>query len=280
MSEGSVDLHCHTTASDGTFTPRELVEEAARRGLLAIAVTDHDSIDGSDQALARGSQIGVEIVPGLELSTDVDKGEVHILGYFIDCEDSALLSLLKSQRASRRERVQKMLDRLSDLGIQLTMDDVQRFAGDGPLGRPHVARALIHAGKVGSWEEAFVRYIGRHAPAYVRRSRLSPHDAVRAILAAGGVPVMAHPGLSGQDGMIPSLVDAGLAGIEAVYPDHSEQEQARYMEMARQYGLVVTAGSDCHGPKSSSGVRLGLATCDYGVVRALEARAQARTKAT
>ncbi len=195
MSDGSVDLHCHTTASDGTFAPRELAEEARRRGLLAIAVTDHDSVAGIDEATARGAAIGVEIVPGLELSTDVDNGEVHILGYFIDREDPDLLGLLESQRVSRLERVRKMLDRLSDLGVQLSMDEVRRFSDGGPLGRPHVAQALIRAGQVGSWDEAFSRYIGRHAPAYVRRSKLSPHDAVRAILAAGGVSVLAHPGL-------------------------------------------------------------------------------------
>ncbi|MGI6130390.1 MAG: PHP domain-containing protein [Bacillota bacterium] len=273
MSDGSVDLHCHTTASDGTFTPGELVEEARRRGLVAIAVTDHDSVAGIDEAMAGGAAIGVEIVPGLELSTDVDDGEVHILGYFIDPEDRKLLGLLESQRESRLKRVRKMLDRLSDLGVELSMDEVRRFSDGGPLGRPHVAQALIRAGEVGSWDEAFSRYIGRYAPAYVRRSKLSPHDAIRAILAAGGVPVLAHPGLSGHDGMIPSLVEAGLAGIEAVYPDHSEEQRARYAGLARRYGLIITAGSDCHGPRSSSGIRVGFATTDYSVVRQLREKA-------
>jgi hypothetical protein len=273
VSDGSVDLHCHTTASDGTFTPRELVEEAQRRGLLAIAVTDHDSVAGIDEATSKGAEVGVEIVPGLELSTDVDDGEVHILGYFIDREDKDLLDLLESQRESRLQRVRKMLDRLSGMGVQLSMDEVQRFSDGGPLGRPHVAQALIRAGQVGSWDEAFSRYIGRHAPAYVRRSKLSPHDAVRAILASGGVPVLAHPGLSGHDDMIPSLVEEGLAGIEAIYPDHSEEQRMRYVGLADRYGLIVTAGSDCHGPKSSSGTRVGLATTDYGIVRQLRSKA-------
>ena len=273
MSDGSVDLHCHTTASDGTFTPGELVEEARRRGLAAIAVTDHDSVAGIDEATARGAQIDVEVVPGLELSTDVDNGEVHILGYFINPKDRELLALLESQRESREERVRKMLDRLSDLGVQLSMDEVRRASDGGALGRPHVAQALIRAGQVGSWDEAFSRYIGRHAPAYVRRSKLSPHDAVRAILAAGGVPVLAHPGLSGHDDMIPSLTEAGLAGIEAVYPDHSEEQRMRYARLARQYGLIVTAGSDCHGPKSSSGVRVGIARTGYNVVHQLREKA-------
>ena len=273
MSDGSVDLHCHTTASDGTFTPGELVEEARRRGLAAIAITDHDSVAGIDEATARGAPIDVEVVPGLELSTDVDNGEVHILGYFINPKDRELLALLESQRESREERVRKMLDRLSDLGVQLSMDEVRRASDGGALGRPHVAQALIRAGQVGSWDEAFSRYIGRHAPAYVRRSKLSPHDAVRAILAAGGVPVLAHPGLSGHDDMIPSLIEAGLAGIEAIYPDHSEEQRMRYAGLARQYRLIVTAGSDCHGPKSSSGVRVGLARTGYSVVHQLREKA-------
>jgi len=274
VSEGSVDLHCHTTASDGTFAPRELVAEAHQRGLRAIAVTDHDSVAGIDEAAAEGAALGIQIVPGLELSTDVDNGEVHILGYFVDLRDHELLELLESQRASREERVRKMLGRLSDLGAQLSMDEVRRFSDDGALGRPHVAQALMRAGLVGSWDEAFSRYIGRHAPAYVRRSKLSPHDAVRAILAAGGAAVLAHPGLSRYDDMIPSLVEAGLAGIEAVYPEHSEEQRARYKGVAGQYGLIVTAGSDCHGPRSRSGVRVGLATTDYGVVRQLREKAR------
>lgn len=274
VSEGAVDLHCHTTASDGAFAPYELVDEAHHRGLRAISVTDHDSVGGLDEAAARGAQIGLEIIPGLELSTDVDDGEVHILGYYIDPNDPGLVAFLESQRVSREERVRKMLERLSALGARLGMDEVRRFSSGGALGRPHVAQALIRAGVVSSWDEAFSRYIGRHAPAYVRRSRLEPHEAVRAVLDAGGVPVLAHPGLNGHDDMIPSLVREGLAGIEAVYPEHTKEQTALYSDIAKQYGLIATAGSDCHGPGSPSGVRVGLATTDYSVVRELQKRAR------
>lgn len=263
MSEGRADLHCHTTASDGTFSPHELVREAAKRGLSAIAVTDHDSVDSVREAMDAGRCEGVEVVPGVEISTDVDSGEVHVLGYYLDCRNEEFLQVLARQRQSRMLRVQQMIEKLSDLGVNITFEQVLSYAGHGAVGRPHVAAALINAGYVGSWDDAFSRYIGRHAPAYVRRSKLTPVDAVEHIRSAGGVAVLAHPGLSNQDHMIPALVEAGLGGVEAVYPDHSPTQQRHYEEIAREYSLVVTGGSDCHGPKSKSGVVLG--SCTVGV---------------
>ncbi|MEA4882106.1 MAG: PHP domain-containing protein [Clostridia bacterium] len=275
MSEGSADLHCHTTASDGTFTPGELVQEAARRGLTAIAVTDHDSVDGVAEASAMGAEVGVWVVPGVEISTDLDNGEIHVLGYFINTRDGRLSDLLSSQRESRHARVVQMIGKLADLGVHISLEDVMACAGDGALGRPHVAAALIRAGYVTSWDDAFARYIGRHASAYVRRSKLTPTDAVTEISAAGGVSVLAHPGLSNRDDMIPQLVRAGLAGIEAIYPDHSREQRLHYERVAAQYGLIVTGGSDCHGPRSKSGVVLGKATVDQSVVASLAARSRA-----
>ena len=251
-------------------SPMELTEEARRRDLVAIAVTDHDSVAGIDEAWPevrdwRGDRAWSRAFHRCR-DGESTYWDIHRSG------GPELLGLLESQRESRLERVRKMLDRLSNLGVQLSMEEVRRFSDGGPLGRPHVAQALMRAGEVGSWDEAFSRYIGRYAPAYVRRSKLSPHDAVRAILAAGGVPVLAHPGLSGHDDMIPSLVEVGLAGIEAIYPDHGKEQRARYAGLARRYGLIITAGSDCHGPRSSSGVRVGVATTDYSVVRQLRRR--------
>ncbi|MCR4425162.1 MAG: PHP domain-containing protein [Firmicutes bacterium] len=269
MSEKRVDLHCHTTASDGTFTPGELVRAARDRGLAAIGITDHDSVDALDAGMEEGSRIGVEVVPGVEISTDVEDSEVHILGYFIDHHDERLGELLSAQRQSRRERVGKMLEKLATLGVKLTFDEVLDVAGDGAVGRPHVAAALIRAGYATSWEDAFLRYIGRRAPAYVRRSKLGPVEAVSEIRAASGVPVMAHPGLNHMDHIIPELVAAGLRGIEAIYPEHSQEQCEHYEKIARKYGLVVTAGSDCHGPRSKSGVILGRATTDYLAVNQL-----------
>jgi len=276
--EGRVDLHCHTTKSDGTFTPTELVSEAARRGLAAVAITDHDCVDGIGEALEAVEENCVDVVPGVEISTDVSDGEIHILGFFIDYEDEDLLKFLEAQRESRVRRVERMLRKLAALGIDLSMEDVLEHAGDGAVGRPHIAAAMVKAGYVLSWDEAFAHYIGLHAPAYESRSKLTPYEAIEAVLAAKGVPVLAHPGLSGKDDMIPSLVEHGLEGIEAIYPQHTSGQQEHYQRIAREYGLLVTAGSDCHGPYSQSGVVLGSATTDYEVVLRLYERAR-RTQA-
>ena len=275
MSTERADLHCHTTKSDGTFTPTELVEEAARRGLAAIAITDHDSVDGIEEALGAAKRTQVRVVPGVEISTDVDDGEVHILGFCMDYKDEGLLALLERQRESRMRRVEQMIRKLAVLGISLNMEDVLEHAGEGAVGRPHIAAAMVSAGYVLTWDEAFAHYIGFHAPAYVRRSKLTPYEAIEAILAARGVPVLAHPGLADKDEMIPGLVECGLGGIEAFYPHHTPAQQERYERIADEYGLIATGGSDCHGPLSQSGVVLGAATTDYEVVLSLYERARA-----
>ncbi|MDD2200774.1 MAG: PHP domain-containing protein [Firmicutes bacterium] len=275
MSTGRADLHCHTTMSDGTFTPTELVEEAARRGLAAIAVTDHDSVDGIEEALQAAKGTEVYVVPGVEISTDVSDGEVHILGFCINYKNEGLLGLLESQRESRMRRVEQMLKKLAALGISLNKEDVLEHAGEGAVGRPHIAAAMVRAGYVLTWDEAFAHYIGFHAPAYVSRSKLTPFEAVEAILTAQGVPVLAHPGLADKDEMIPGLVECGLGGIEVFYPHHTQAQQKRYESVADEYGLIATGGSDCHGPLSQSGVVLGSATTDYGVVLSLHRRALA-----
>lgn len=273
MSKGQVDLHCHTTHSDGTFTPGELVEEAARRGLAAIAITDHDCVDGIDEAVLAAERTQVQVVPGVEISTDVDGGEIHILGFWVDCKEEGLLRLLETQREFRVYRVEQILRKLSVLGIDLSMEDVLEHAGEGAVGRPHIAAAMVKAGHVLNWDEAFAHYIGFHAPAYVSRSKLTPYEAIEAILTAHGVPVLAHPGLADNDEIIPSLVEQGLGGIEAIYPQHTLGQQEHYERIAHEYGLIVTAGSDCHGPLSQSGVVLGSATTDYKVVLDLYERA-------
>lgn len=275
VSTGRADLHCHTTMSDGTFTPTELVEEAARRGLAAIAVTDHDSVDGIEEALQAAKGTEVYVVPGVEISTDVSDGEVHILGFCINYKNEGLLGLLESQRESRMRRVEQMLKKLAALGISLNKEDVLEHAGEGAVGRPHIAAAMVRAGYVLTWDEAFAHYIGFHAPAYVSRSKLTPFEAVEAILTAQGVPVLAHPGLADKDEMIPGLVECGLGGIEVFYPHHTQAQQKRYESVADEYGLIATGGSDCHGPLSQSGVVLGSATTDYGVVLSLHRRALA-----
>lgn len=250
---GQVDLHMHSTVSDGRLTPEELVREAAGRGLTHIALADHDSVDGIVPALAAARDFpGLTVIPAIELSTDVKGGEVHILGYFIDFRDEGLAATLIRLRNSRRERARKMVARLADLGVVVEWQRVQEIAGDGAIGRPHVAQAVVEGGYVSSSREAFDRYIGRGGPAYVEREKITPVEAVIIILAARGLPVLAHPFTAqGIEELVAGLREAGLAGIEAYYVDYSAAEVGQLVDLAARYDLITTGGSDFHGPGSS-----------------------------
>lgn len=272
-----IDLHVHSTASDGTLSPSEVVREAHARGLCAIALTDHDTMDGVAEALQAGMRLGVEVIPGVELNTESPAGEVHVLGYFPPPEgwspeadpaghgagvvgaviDREFYDLLASRRDSRAERARKMVQRLRELGMPLSYEDVLRQAGDAPVGRPHIARALLEAGYVESVKEAFDRWLHRGGPAYVPREKLSPAEAVQAIIDAGGVPVLAHPGRIDGQWVIQELIDAGLEGLECYYPEHTPEQTERYLGLAREHGLVVTGGTDYHGPRSPHDADLG-----------------------
>jgi len=253
---GAVDLHAHTTASDGTLTPRELVRAAAGRGVSVLAVTDHDSTGGLAEAIAEAAgRPPLEIVPGLEINCDVPGGpgraasEIHILGYLIDWEAGWFQEFLRAQRAERAGRVHRIAERLTALGLPITAGEVFAIVGEGSPGRPHVAQAMVKRGYVKSIREAFDRYLHTGGPASVPRRRLTPVEAVRVIRRARGVPVLAHPGLAERDAMIPELVEAGLLGIETFYPEHSPGQVAHYGALCRTHGLVATGGSDFHGPQ-------------------------------
>lgn len=261
-----IDLHCHTTASDGRHSPTELVQMAAEMGLRAIAVCDHDSTQGLDEALAAGRAAGIEVIPSVELSCDVDQGELHMLGYYPDYADSAFQAELSRLREGRVGRAQAMVRKLTALGYPISFQRVQELAGDGAIGRPHVAQALIEARLVQNKGEAFERLIGRNGPAYVERAKLSPADACRMIRRVGGLPVFAHPFIaliSGRvlepmpvEASLPALVEAGLAGLEVYYPNYTPVLIERLLRLARQHGLLVTGGSDFHG-EGSAGAALG-----------------------
>ncbi len=266
------DLHTHTNASDGTLSPRELVREAGRVGLRVLAVTDHDSVDGIAEAAEEAGRVGIHLVPGVELSTDVPGTEVHILGYFVDWQDEEFGAVLRRLRQGRWARAQEMVRRLNQLGVPLTFEEVARQA-DGAVGRPHVARALVAGGYVASFQEAFERYLGKGRPAYVERERFTPEEAVQVVLRAGGVPVFAHPLWGGERERVAQLVRCGLRGIEAYYPDHSPQDVRRFLDWAQEFGLVATGGSDYHGPGPASKAPLG---GTYVPPEAVEALWQAR----
>lgn len=250
-----LDLHSHTTASDGILTPRQLVAVALERKLRVLAITDHESTEGLAEALEASAGTPLEVWPGVEISTDVPGDEVHILGYLMDYPDEAFQTMLRLLRESRMSRAQRMVAKLAELGMALAWERVQEIAGAGSIGRPHVAQALVERGYVFDVAEAFRRYIGRNGPAYVERFRLAPEEAVRLIVAAKGLAVLAHPVMVGDgaqrsldlDKMLPGLCAAGLAGMEIYYPGYASDIRARLSHLIKRWDLVGTGGSDYHG---------------------------------
>lgn len=266
-----IDLHTHTTASDGLLPPERLVELAKGAGVTVLAIADHDTTDAVDAALAAGRRLGVEIIPAVEINTDVDESEVHVLGYFINYHEAWFQAFLVRLRDGRVNRAARMVEKLNALGLRIDFERVRAMA-EGAVGRPHVARALVEAGAVKSTEEAFEKYIGRSGPAYVERMKVTPEEAVRVIARADGIPVLAHPGWGVKDEMIPPLVEAGLEGLEVYYPDHTPAMVAHYLDLASQYRLVVTGGTDFHGGDLATRVSIGSQYVPDGVVERLKAR--------
>jgi len=248
---------------------------AREHGVTILALTDHDTTDGLAEAIAAGRTYGVEVIPGVEINTDVDAYEVHILGYFIDLADPAFQAFLRRMRDGRLRRAEEMVRKLAALGVTVEWARVQRIAAGAAVGRPHIARALVEAGRVDTPQEAFERYLGRNGPAYVARLKLAPEEAVEVIARHGGVPVLAHPGWEASGPVIdrvPKLVAHGLAGIEVYYPDHTPEMLAAYLAMVRRYGLVATGGTDFHGGAFATRVQLGSVPVPPEVVPALRAR--------
>jgi 3',5'-nucleoside bisphosphate phosphatase len=241
------DLHVHTYYSDSTFSPEEVMACANQNALAAIGICDHDSIDGIGPCQDIGSGLDIEVVPGIEMSAEESEAEIHMLGYFIDWQDKGFRNKLKDIQASRIERVHAMLDKLRGHGIDIKPEDVFGLAGKGTVSRLHVAQAMIRTGSVKSFRQVFRDYIGYNGPCYVPYTKLTPKDAISLIRSVGGVPVIAHPNVIDRDELIPAFVSYGLMGIEAFHTDHNSKVRKRYEEMAEQYGLIVTGGSDCHG---------------------------------
>ncbi|MHB8125497.1 MAG: PHP domain-containing protein [Desulfitobacteriaceae bacterium] len=242
------DLHCHTTASDGLLSPRELVLLAKKKGLKAVAITDHDTILGWNEAENVGSESGIEILRGVELNTDWNGLEVHILGYELDRESKIIQERLAELQQSRYKRITEILECLRQLGIKISIDDVLKFVCGESVGRPHVAQALVKHGYATDNREAFDRYLGSSAPAYVPRFKLNTIDGIRFIREANGVAVLAHPGVQGLGGsIIASWVNDGLQGVEVIHSDHNSDDQKYYSQIALQYDLIMTGGSDFHG---------------------------------
>jgi 3',5'-nucleoside bisphosphate phosphatase len=246
-TSGAVDLHLHSTESDGRLGPADLVRLAHHNGVWRLALTDHDTTAGLAAAGEVGAELGVEVIAGIELSTDIPNTEVHMLGIFLDYQDDEFQAKLTEFRQGRVGRAEGMVARLAELGAPISWERVQELAGVGSVGRPHVAQTLLEAGHIQSIPEAFERFIGRNGPAYVERAKLTPAEAIELIHRVKGMAVLAHPIESGVEELVPGLAADGLDGVECYYQGYDGDQVERLVKLARQHNLVPTGGSDFHG---------------------------------
>ena len=276
---GKIDLHIHSSASDGYFSPEEIVRRAAELGLSVISIADHDSTNGVAPALSAARAFPqLRVIPNVEISTDTPGGEVHVLGYFIDYTSEELQSNLKKFRDSREIRARRMIARLKECNIQISWQRVQEIAGSGSIGRPHIAQAMLENGYIDSIREAFDKYIGHGGPAYVEREKITPLQAVALILRAQGLPALAHP-LSAEDpeAMIASLKAAGLVAIEAYYNGYTTDQVESLVRLAAKYQLIASGGSDYHGFEDGNKAMIGCIDIPEEAVEHLTALAEQRT---
>ena len=273
-----IDLHIHTTASDGRFSPAEIVRKSAELGLSVIAIADHDSVNGIAEALeAAKAYPQLTVIPAVEINTDIPRGEAHVLGYFIDFTDRELNVALEHLRDSRRLRAQRMIDKLAKLGVHIEWERVQEIAGNGTIGRPHLAQAMLEKGYITANREAFTRYIGKDGPAHVEREKITPTGAVELVLHANGLPVLAHPfTINDTETMIIELKQAGLVGIETYYKDYDADQIAELARLADKYNLITTGGTDYHGIDETTETVIG--GCDVPMESAEQLMALARER--
>ena len=241
------DLHVHTSCSDCAFTPREVVEQAARAGLNLVAITDHDTMEGVAEARQAGERVGVEIVPGVEISSYHGEEEFHVIGLYLNSTNVAFLERLKTFRKARRDRILEIVEKLGKIGVHLDGHEVLELADSGSPTRAHVAHALVENGYAGTLSEAFARYIGDSGPGFVPKRYMTVEETVREIRSLGGVSILAHPGLTDRDGYIALFAEMGMNGLEAFYPSYSRIKTQHYLDMSRRMGLLVGGGSDYHG---------------------------------
>ncbi|MFQ6032550.1 MAG: PHP domain-containing protein [Candidatus Zixiibacteriota bacterium] len=247
MQKRWIDLHIHTNASDGLLSPKDTIEIAKKCGLSAISITDHDAIGGFAEAKQKAEELEIGLIPGVELSVSYKGEDFHLLGYLIDHENPEFLKKINSFREERSVRGERMVGRLNELGIDLRLDTVRDIAGNSSVGRPHLADALVKEEFVHTYDEAFARYLGYHAPAYVPKNYLTPQEAIDLIHLVRGVAVFAHPGTCRSQQAIYDFLEMGLDGIEAYHSQHDRVMTTHYINLAKKLGLIYTGGSDCHG---------------------------------
>jgi hypothetical protein len=266
------DLHLHSNRSDGLLSPTKIVEQAAKQNLSAIALTDHDTVEGIDEAVNAGKRLGVLVVPGIEINTSADNGELHILGYFIDRRNKRFTQFLERLMMARQDRVRKIIARLRRMGYEIEFEQVLSKAEEASsIGRPHIARVMQEMSYVSSLGEAFEKHIGYGCPAYVERYRLLPAEAIELIKGGGGVPVLAHPGMLSSQIYIETCIEYGIQGLEVYHSSHRDFQTEQFRDIADRRGLIATGGSDSHGECGYDGVRLlGSVTVTYETVELLE----------
>ena len=272
LNNSRADLHLHTTYSDGALSPEVLLQRAHDVGLTIVSITDHDNVGGLDEAIEVGKGLGVEIIPGVELSVALNDKDIHLLAYFFDYNNQKLLDYLAFFRYERLKRAERIVQKLNDINVSLKMDAVLDQAGIGSVGRPHIASALLEEGLIETYHEAFMKYIGVGAPAYEKKYQLSPLEATQLIAQAGGLTFLAHPGKYTTDFELSTLIQTGLDGIEVVHPSHNEARQEFYRGVVHQYFLLECGGSDFHGGKKNDDQTLGVYTVSLQVVEDMRTR--------
>ena len=272
-----IDLHTHTIASDGSMTPEELIRHAYNKGLAAIAVTDHDTVRAVAQAVEEGKKLGIEVIAGVEISVDFST-ELHLLGYYPNGDYEPIIRTLEELRKKREQRNYKVINRLNELGVPISIEEVSKMAKGGVVGRPHIARALVEKGYAKDMGHAFEKYLGVGKPAYFRKNKLTPQEGIEEIIRSGGIPVLAHPiyldmTYEELDGLLDELVGYGLMGIEAIYAGNTDEQTAELLQLAQKHSLIVTGGSDFHGsykPDIEIGIGRGSLKVPYSVLTELK----------
>ncbi|MFN3638984.1 MAG: PHP domain-containing protein [Chloroherpetonaceae bacterium] len=267
-----VDMHMHTTCSDGALSPKELVKKAKQVGLAAISITDHDNLAAIQEAKSLAEELDVELITGVEVSTAHEERDVHILGYFIKTEDSPLSDYLAHCRKQRLERTERMVERLNKQGVKIRVEHVLEKASGGSVGRPHIAAVLQEKGYVQNYNEAFLKYIGTNCPAYEKSIETKPAEVISLINEAGGLSFLAHPGRQVPDDTVRYLIDSGLDGLEIVHPSHDAHHQEYYRAIANEYFLLMSGGSDYHGSKPQDEENFGKMHIDYNWLQKMKNR--------
>lgn len=251
-----IDLHLHTLYSDGVYSPIAVVDKAKEAGLDIISITDHDNLTGIEEAARYGKKIGIEVIPGIEISTDIEDKEIHLLGYFLDLNNDELQKSLIFFREERFFRAKRIIKKLNQMGINLSLESVMEIAKGSAIGRPHIALALMKEGYVGNFYEAFAKFIGNDAPAFEKKIHISPESAVKLINDAGGLTFLAHPA-NIKEALLYQIIKSGIDGIEVVHPSHSPQQIKNYKGIANEYYLLESGGSDFHGGSRNDEPNLG-----------------------